>query len=86
VRFHRPKADGVDAPRRHRDPDEVSATAATLTVSLPSAAGDSNWAEGRVSASWRMRGDVLLSADLSGRTGETEAPAIDLTAAFIVPF
>lgn len=59
--------------------DGIEASINPLSLSVPNGAGDRNWAEGGVTALWESSERTTFSADLGGRTGETAAPALNLT-------
>ncbi len=57
---------------------EITANVSGLTQNLAWDAGDKDWAEGTVGASWQATQTLHISTELTGRLGDTSDPAASL--------
>lgn len=72
---------------RYGDADAIGVSVGALSFQMPGGGGDRNWAEGGVSATYRLNdAGATLIADVAGHTGETDAPVAEITTGITVPF
>lgn len=72
---------------RYGDADVIGVSVSALSFQMPSGGGDRNWAEGGVSATYRLNdAGATLIADVTGHTGETDAAVAEITTGITVPF
>ena len=63
---------------RYSNGGAAVSTVAGITQSIPTDAGERDWAELGVGINWRLNEDTTLTGDISGRVGRTSEPAANM--------